>query len=78
VTLCSDDVGNQCFRAHHLVEGSSMNLWNVGILSQHDTTRHHNTEDGGSMDLWNVCILPQHYKASRPWRWRKHGPPKGW
>jgi hypothetical protein len=26
VTLCSDDVGNQCFRAHHLVEGSSMNL----------------------------------------------------
>jgi hypothetical protein len=54
-------------------DGGKIDLRNVGILPQHNTTQHnatrrHNSEDGGSTDLWNVDILPQHYTASQPRR----------
>jgi hypothetical protein len=45
-------------------------------VSYHNTIWRHNPEYGGSMDLWNVGILPQHYMASKPRRWRQHGPLK--
>jgi hypothetical protein len=42
----------------------SMNIRNVGILSQHYTASR--PEDGCSIDLRNIGILPQHYTGSQP------------
>jgi len=48
----------------HPEDGGSMDLWNVGILTQNYTAsksrrlRLETSEDGGSTDLWSVGILP--------------------
>jgi len=69
-TPCSILVGYRRFRGPcclHLQgwneDGGSMDLWNVGILPQHNTASQ--PSRSRSMDLWNVGILPQHYTASQ-------------
>jgi hypothetical protein len=54
-------------------DGGSMDLWNVGILPQHNTaSQPRKTEDGGKMDLRNADILPQPNTAPQP-SWPRHG-----